>query len=108
VDLRKGRKEQLAMERWRPEFKRIQSETTVREKMGRTLWWLATEMMEKLRGDTDSRPQCAGDGFERVESNNWRGKIARGFRRIQSNYGQTEYGKNGLVVGDRGDGENPL
>jgi hypothetical protein len=28
-----------------------------------------------------------------------------GFRRIQSNYGQTEYGKNALV-GDRGDGEN--
>ena len=31
----------------------------------------------------------------------------RGSRRIQSNYGQTEYGKNALVVGDGDDdGEN--
>jgi hypothetical protein len=30
----------------------------------------------------------------------------RGLRGFQSNYGQTEYGKNALVVGDRGDGEN--
>jgi hypothetical protein len=36
-------------------FRRIQSETTVRQNMGRTLWWLATEMMEKLLGDADSR-----------------------------------------------------
>jgi hypothetical protein len=47
------------------------------------------------------------DGFERVERNDWRGKIVRGFRRIQSNYSQTEYGKNALVVGDSCDGENP-
>jgi hypothetical protein len=46
-------------------FRRIQSETTVRENMGRTLWWLATETMEKLLGDTDSRRLCAGDRFER-------------------------------------------
>jgi hypothetical protein len=61
--------------RWRCGFKRIQSETTVRENMGRTFWWLATEMMEKLLGDADSRRPCAGDEFERVESNDWRGKI---------------------------------
>jgi hypothetical protein len=43
-----------------------------------------------------------------VEPNDLRRKIVRGFRRIQSNYGQTEYGINSLVVGDiRGDGENP-
>ena len=43
--------------------------------MGRTFWWLATEMMEKLLGDADSRRPCVGDEFERVESNDWRGKI---------------------------------
>jgi hypothetical protein len=37
---------------WR-RFRRIQSKTKVRENMGRTFWWLATEMMEKLLGDTD-------------------------------------------------------
>ena len=36
-------------------FKRIPSETTVRENMGRTFWRLATEMIEKLLGDADSR-----------------------------------------------------
>jgi len=51
VDLRKGRKEQLAMVRWRCGFKRIQSETTVRENMGRTFWWLATEVMVKFSSD---------------------------------------------------------
>jgi hypothetical protein len=50
-------------------------EPTVRQNMGRTLWWLATEMMEKLLGDADSRRRCAGDGFERIESNDWGGKI---------------------------------
>jgi hypothetical protein len=44
--------------------------------------------------------------LERVESNDWRGKIVCGFRRIQSNYGQTEDGKNDRVVGDGDDGEN--
>jgi hypothetical protein len=29
--------------------------TTVRQNMGRTLWWLAMEMMEKILGDADSR-----------------------------------------------------
>jgi hypothetical protein len=33
----------------------IQENTTVRENMGRTLWWLAREMMEKILGDADSR-----------------------------------------------------
>ena len=69
--------------------------------MGRTFWWLATEMTEmteKLLGDADSRRRCAGDGFERVESNHWWGTIAPGFRRIQSNYGQTEHGKNAWLA----------
>jgi len=35
----------------------------------------------------------------------WEGKLC-GFRRIKSNYSQTEYGKNAPVVGDQGDGEN--
>jgi hypothetical protein len=42
VDLRERRKEQLAMDdgdgRWRCGFRRIQSETTVRQNMGRKLW----------------------------------------------------------------------
>jgi hypothetical protein len=66
--------------------------------MGRTLWWLATEVMVKILHDANSRQRCTRDGFEKVESNDWRGKIARGFRRIPSNYGETEYGKNALVT----------
>jgi hypothetical protein len=82
--------------------------TTVRQNMGRTLLWLATKVIVKILGDANSRRRCTRDGFERVESNNWRGKIACGFRRIQSNYGQTEDGKNTLVVGDGDEGENSL
>jgi hypothetical protein len=36
----------------------IQENTTVRDNIGKTLWWLATEMMEmmeKILGDADSR-----------------------------------------------------
>jgi hypothetical protein len=52
--------------------------------------------------------KAARNGFDRVDSNDWRGKIAHRFRRIQSNNSQTEYGINSLVVGDiGGDGENP-
>jgi hypothetical protein len=49
VDLREGRKEQLAMDDGSVDsnFKRIQSETTVRENMGRTFWWLATEVIDR-------------------------------------------------------------
>jgi hypothetical protein len=36
----------------------------------------------------------------------WEGRLC-GFRKIQSIYSQTEYGKNTLVVGDQDDGENP-
>jgi hypothetical protein len=75
-------------------LKRIQSETTVREKMGRTLRWLAKEVMVKIFDNADSWQRCARDRFERVESNHWQGTIVPGFRRIQSNYGQTEHGKN--------------
>jgi hypothetical protein len=31
-------------------FRRIQSETTVRQNMGRTLWWLVMEVMVKILG----------------------------------------------------------
>jgi hypothetical protein len=72
--------------------------TKVRNHMGRTLWWLAMEVMVKILGDANSRRRCTRDGFEKVESNDWRGKIAHGFRRIQSNYSQTEYGKNALAT----------
>jgi hypothetical protein len=65
------------------------------------------EVMVKILYNTDSRRRCARDGFDKVESNHQRGKIMGRFRRIKSNYSQTEYGKNTLVVGDRGDGENP-
>jgi hypothetical protein len=52
---------------WRT-FRKMQSETKVRNHMGRTLWWLATEMMEKLLGDAfHGRTMCEGrsSGFER-------------------------------------------
>jgi hypothetical protein len=61
--------------------------------------------MVKIPGDADSRRRCAMDGFERVESSDWRGKIVLGFRKIQSNYSQRKYGKNALVVDDGGDGD---
>jgi hypothetical protein len=35
-----------------------------------------------------------------------RSRVDSNFRRIQSNYGQTEDGKNALVVADGDDGEN--
>ena len=45
ADLREGRKEQLARDDGGRDsrIKKIQSETTVRENMGKTLWWLAME-----------------------------------------------------------------
>ena len=61
----------------------------------------APGVMVKILGDADSSRRCAMDRFERVESSDWRGKIVHGFRRIQSNYSQIEYGKNFLVVGRR-------
>jgi hypothetical protein len=48
---------------------RLQLERIWEERSGG--WRVATEMMEKLLGDADSRRRCAGDGFERVESNDW-------------------------------------
>jgi hypothetical protein len=65
VDLREDGKEQLAMERWRPGFKKIQSETTVRENMGRTFWWLGDmEVMVKFSGDA-FHGEGRSSGFER-------------------------------------------
>jgi len=57
VDLRKGRKEQLGMEGWRCGFKRIQSETTVRQYIGRMhLWTMVGDAGdgENPWGDADS------------------------------------------------------
>jgi len=48
------------------------------------VWGLRMATMVKILSDADSRRQCVRDGFEKVESNDWRGKIAHGFRRIQS------------------------
>jgi hypothetical protein len=80
-------------------FGRIQSETTVRQKMGRTLLWL-------VNGD---------DGENSPDSSDAEGVKRRGFRRelewiqedTERDYSQTEYGKNTLVVGDGDDRETP-
>jgi hypothetical protein len=52
--------------------------------MGGTLWLLATEVMVKILRIQGHGVRASKDGFERVESNDWRGRIARGFRMIQS------------------------
>jgi hypothetical protein len=53
-------------------FRRIQSDTIVRQNMGRTLWWLSTEVMVKILGDADSRRRlCAREdwgGLRRIQS----------------------------------------
>jgi hypothetical protein len=59
------------------EFRRVKSETRVRQNMGRTFLWLATKMMVKILSDADSRRQCTRDRFESGESNVWRGKTGR-------------------------------
>jgi len=41
----------------------IQSETTVRKHMGRTLWYLATEVIVKILSDASSQ-RCATDDRE--------------------------------------------
>jgi hypothetical protein len=80
---------------WRCGFKRIQSETTVREKMGRTLWWLATEMMEKLLGDADSRRRrwCG-----LINGDHLQGAMVWVQEDTEQDYSQREDGKNALVV----------
>jgi hypothetical protein len=88
-DMRGNRFERVESNYWRGKIERgfkirIQSETTVRQNMGRTHWLLATEAMVKILGNADSRRRCARDGFERVESNDLRGKIECGFIMIQS------------------------
>jgi hypothetical protein len=37
--------------------------TTVRQNMGRTLWWLATEVMVKILGDDNSRRRRGCEGW---------------------------------------------
>jgi hypothetical protein len=58
MDLSKGRKGQLAMDDGGVDSRgyraRLQT-PTVRENMGRTCWWLATEVMVKILGDANSR-----------------------------------------------------
>jgi hypothetical protein len=83
-------------------FGRIQSETTVRQKMGRTLLWL-------VNGD---------DGEYSPDSSDAEGVKRRGLLRelegiqedTERDYSQRKYGKNALVIGngdDRDDRENP-
>jgi hypothetical protein len=38
--------------------------TPVRQNMGRTLLWLATEVRVKILSDADSRQRCTRDGFD--------------------------------------------
>ena len=80
----------------------MQSKTTVRQNMGRTLWWLATEMMEKILGDSRRR-WC---GLERINSDHLHGMMVWIQEDTERDYSQTEYGKNALV-GDGGNRENP-
>jgi hypothetical protein len=47
------------------------------------------------------------DEFGRVESNGLRGNRVWIQEDTERSYSQTEYGKNALVVGERGNSENP-
>jgi hypothetical protein len=75
--------------------------------MGRPFWLLATEVMVMVKtlGDANSqrrraREDCNVNGDHLQRKMEWiQGDTER-------NYSQAEYGKNVLVVGDRGDGEN--
>jgi hypothetical protein len=76
--------------------------------MGRPFWLLATEVMVMVKtlGDANSqrrraREDCNVNGDHLQRKMEWiQGDTER-------NYSQAEYGKNVLVVGDRGDDENP-
>jgi hypothetical protein len=46
-------------------------------------------------------------GFERVEGNDWQGTMVWIQEDIERDYSQTEYGRDTLVAGDGGNGENP-
>jgi hypothetical protein len=70
--------------------------------MGRTLQCLATEMIEKLLGDIDSRRRCA-----RVNGDHLQGIMVWIQENTERDYSQRKYGKNALVVGDGDDGETP-
>ena len=51
-------------------FRRIQSETSVRQNMTRMFWWLATEVMMKILRATliQGDVRTSKEGFERVET----------------------------------------
>ena len=60
----------MCEERW-CRFRRIQIETTVRQNMGRTFWWLAPEVMMKILRATliqGDDVRTSKDGFGRVET----------------------------------------
>jgi len=76
----------------------IQSNTTVRQNMGRTLWLLAMELMVEILSNADSRRRCARDGFEKVESNGWGGNCVWIQDDTERYYHQSEYRKNILLI----------
>jgi hypothetical protein len=89
---------------WIQEDTVLQSETTVRQNMGRMLWWLATEVMVKILGDANSRPR---DGFEKVTIGEERSCLDSGGYRVttvRQNMGRTLLW---LVTEVNRDGENP-
>jgi hypothetical protein len=55
--------------------------------------------------DGDSRRRRCG--FERINSDHLQGTMVWVQEDTERDYSQTEYGKNVLVVGNRGDDENP-
>jgi hypothetical protein len=69
--------------------------------MGRTLWWLATEVIVKILR------RCRLYGFERINGDHLRGTMVWIQEDTERDYSQIEYGTNSLVVGNGGDGENP-
>jgi hypothetical protein len=74
--------------------------------MGRTLWWLATEVMVKILSDADSRRPCARE-HRVVNGDQLQGMMVWIQEDTKRDYSQTEDEKNTLVVGDGDDdGEN--
>jgi hypothetical protein len=93
-------------------FRRTESETTVRQNIGRTVWCLTTEVMVKILRQCFLRRRCASEDLVRLREGRKDqlarddGGVVRRFKRIQSETTvreKLEYGKNILMVGDGGD-----
>jgi hypothetical protein len=105
VDLREGRKEQLMMDDGGMDSRGYRV-TTVRQNMGRTLWWLATEVMVKILGDASSRRRRARED-RIVNGDHLQGTMVWFEEDTERDYSQREDGRNALMVSDGDDGENP-